>query len=188
LKNLLLITSETLSLFVDWTDRSTCVLFGDGAGALVLQPSKNDTGIMAIKLYTDGTKEKYESILSQNGPQNSHRGYTTMVGRSVFKYAIEYMESSINEILVETGMKISDIDWIIPHQANKRILETLCRMKGFPIEKMIITTEIHANTSSSSIPLAMKVAIDDGRIKKGNKLLLTAVGAGLVWGAAILEI
>jgi 3-oxoacyl-[acyl-carrier-protein] synthase-3 len=189
LKNVLLITCETLSLFVDWTDRSTCVLFGDGAGALVLQPSsEGNRGLVATKLYSDGAKDKYDSILSHNGLQNDHRGYTTMAGRSVFKYAIECMDSSMNEILTENKMTIDDIDWIIPHQANRRILEALCRMKGFPNEKMIITTEGHANTSSSSIPLAMKTAMDDGRIKKGDTLLLTALGAGLVWGSAILNV
>jgi 3-oxoacyl-[acyl-carrier-protein] synthase-3 len=189
LKNVLLISCETLSLFVDWRDRATCVLFGDGAGAVILQSSDTeDSGIIATKLYSDGSKEKHDSILSHYGPQNGNRGYTTMAGRSVFKYAIEYMGSSVNAILSENGLTFDDIDWIIPHQANGRIIEALCRMKGFPIEKMIITTYGHANTSSSSIPLAMKAAIDDGRIKKGDTLLLTAVGAGLVWGAAIVKI
>ncbi|MDR1234427.1 MAG: ketoacyl-ACP synthase III [Holosporales bacterium] len=189
LQNVLLVCCETLSLFVDWTDRATCVLFGDGAGALLLNAAddSSESGLIATKLYTDGSKEKYNSILSHSGPQNDHRGYTTMSGRSVFKYAIEYMSASMNEILDENGMTIDDIDWIIPHQANRRILESLCKIKNFPLEKMIITTQNHANTSSASIPLAMSSAIRDGRIKRGQSILMTALGAGLVYGSAIIR-
>jgi 3-oxoacyl-[acyl-carrier-protein] synthase-3 len=188
LNNILLVCCETLSRFVDWTDRSTCVLFGDGAGALLLQSSEDDhQGLIATKLYTDGSKEKHDSILAHSGPQNGHRGYTTMKGRSVFKYAIEYMDQSVSEILTENNMTFDDIDWIIPHQANRRILESLCKMKNFPTEKMIITTNEHANTSSASIPLAMGYGIENGKIKRGHTILLTALGAGLVWGSAILR-
>ncbi|MDR1391532.1 MAG: ketoacyl-ACP synthase III [Holosporales bacterium] len=189
LKNVLLIGAETLSKFVDWTDRSTCVLFGDGAGAFLLQPSQDDSsGIIATKLYSDGRKEKYEYILAHNGPQNDNRGYTTMSGKAVFKCAIDCMAISINEILDENGMTIDDIDWIVPHQANRRILEALCRMRNFPIEKVIITTQNHANTSSSSIPLAICDAMAKGTIKEGDTLLFTALGAGLVWGSAIVRL
>jgi 3-oxoacyl-[acyl-carrier-protein] synthase-3 len=110
-----------------------------------------------------------------------------MKGQVVFKYAIEYMSQSITEILYENGMTFDDIDWIIPHQANRRILEALCKMKKLPIEKMIITTNEHANTSSASIPLAIGYGIDNGMIKRGHTILLTALGAGLVWGSAILR-
>jgi 3-oxoacyl-[acyl-carrier-protein] synthase-3 len=190
LKNILLVTCETLSLFVDWSDRATCVLFGDGAGAIVLQSADDscESGIIATDLYSDGSKEMYESILAHNGPHNGHRGFTTASGRFVFKCAIECMASAMNSILEKNGMTLDDIDWIVPHQANSRILETLCRMNGFPSEKMIVTIRGHANTSSSSIPLALKAAIDDGRIKKGDTLLLAALGAGIVWGSAILKI
>ena len=189
LKNILLIASETITKFVDWTDRSTCVLFGDGAGALVLQSSNDDSsGILATKLYSNGEEEKFNAILSHNGPQNDHRGYVTMAGRTVFKYAVEYMAQSMKEILSENNMTIDDIDWIIPHQANKRILDTICKMHDFPIEKMIITTENHANTSSASIPLALSETMDKGTIKKGDTLLFTALGAGLVWGSAIVKL
>ncbi|MDR0640801.1 MAG: ketoacyl-ACP synthase III [Holosporales bacterium] len=189
LQNVLLVCCETLSLFVDWTDRSTCVLFGDGAGALLLNAAEDDSpsGLVATKLYTDGSPEKYNSILSHNGPQNDNRGYTTMMGRAVFKYAIENMSASMHEILTENNMTLNDIDWIIPHQANRRILESLCKMKNFPLEKMIITTQDHANTSSASIPLAMCRAIENGRIKKGQTILMTALGAGLVYGSAIIK-
>lgn len=189
LKNVLLIASETITKFVDWTDRSTCVLFGDGAGAFVLQQSDDDdSGIIATKLYSNGEDDKFNSIVSHNGPQNDHRGYVTMAGRTVFKYAIDYMAMSMNEILEENNMTMDDIDWIIPHQANKRILESMCKMRDFPIEKVIITTQEHANTSSASIPLALRDALDKGTVKKGDTLLFTALGAGLVWGSAIVRL
>ncbi|MDR3030931.1 MAG: 3-oxoacyl-ACP synthase, partial [Holosporales bacterium] len=158
-----------------------------GAGAAVLQPSgDNARGIIATKLYSDGTK--YDYILSHDGPQNGYRGYTTMMGRAVFKYAIEYMTISINEILEENNMTMRDIDWIVPHQANKRILESLCKLKDFPMEKVVISIQEHANTSAASIPLAMSQAIESGQIKKGDTLLLTALGAGLSWGSAIIKL
>jgi 3-oxoacyl-[acyl-carrier-protein] synthase-3 len=190
LRNILLVTCETLSLFVDWSDRSTCVLFGDGAGALLLQSADDscESGLIAVDLHSDGSKEKYESILSHNGPQNGHRGFTTMSGRLVFKNAVECMSSSIGSILAKNSMTMDDIDWIVPHQANRRILDTLCRMHDLPSDKMIVTIRGHANTSSSSIPLAIRTAIDDGRIKKGDTLLFSALGAGLVWASAILKI
>jgi 3-oxoacyl-[acyl-carrier-protein] synthase-3 len=188
LNTVLLIGAETLSKFVDWTDRSTCVLFGDGAGAFLLQASTRRNSIIAAKLYSDGKKEKYNHILAHNGPQNDNRGYTTMEGRPVFKQAIDCMASSMNEILKENRMKIDDVDWIVPHQANRRILESLCKIRNFPLEKVIITTQEHANTSSASIPLAIKDGIDTGKIKKGDVILLTALGAGLVWGSAIIRI
>lgn len=189
LQNVLLVASETLTKFVDWTDRSTCVLFGDGAGAFVLQNSNdNSSGIIATKLYSNGSEEKYNFILSHNGEQNGNRGYITMAGRAVFKYAIEYMAMSMDDILKEHNMTMDDIDWIIPHQANRRILESLCKMKDFPIEKVIITTETHANTSSASIPLALDDAISKGTVKKGQTLLFAALGAGLTWGSAIVKL
>ena len=189
LSKVLLIASETITKFVDWTDRSTCVLFGDGAGAMLLEPIKDENdGIIATKLYANGEDEKYNSILSHNGEQNGYRGYITMAGRSVFKYAIDYMSMSMNEILTENGMTLDDIDWIIPHQANRRILESMCKMRDFPIEKVIITTQEHANTSSASIPLALQKELSKGTIKKGSTLLFSALGAGLTWGAAIVKI
>lgn len=189
LKRVLLVASETLTKFVDWTDRSTCVLFGDGAGAFVLEASDDENvGIIATKLYSNGEDEKYSSIISHNGPQNGNRGYITMAGRTVFKYAIDYMAMSMKDILAENNMTIEDIDWIIPHQANKRILESMCKMRDFPIEKVIITTREHANTSSASIPLALSDSLEKGIVKKGDTLLFTALGAGLVWGSAIVRL
>lgn len=188
LKNVLLIASETITKFVDWTDRSTCVLFGDGAGAMILQADNSEAGVIATKLYSNGDEEKLNSILSHNGPQNGGRGYITMSGRTVFKYAIEYMSMAINDILSENGMTMDDIDWIIPHQANKRIIESMCKLEGFPLEKVIVTTQDHANTSSASIPLALNDAVDKNMVKKGDTMLFTAFGAGLVWGSAIVRL
>ncbi|MBQ7524265.1 MAG: ketoacyl-ACP synthase III [Alphaproteobacteria bacterium] len=188
LRKVLLISSETITKFVDWTDRSTCVLFGDGAGAMLLeQTADDDKGIIATKLYANGEEEKYNSILAHNGEQNGNRGYITMAGRSVFKYAIDYMAMSMKEILTENGMTMGDVDWIIPHQANRRIIESMCKMRDFPLEKVIITTQGHANTSSASIPLALRDALDKGTVKRGDTLLLTALGAGLTWGSAIVR-
>ena len=189
LRKVLLISSETITKFVDWTDRSTCVLFGDGAGAMLLEATEDkDTGIIATKLYSNGEEEKYNSILAHNGEQNENRGYITMAGRTVFKYAIDYMAMSMEEILSENSMTIGNIDWIIPHQANRRILESMCRMRDFPLEKVIITTQAHANTSSASIPLALRDALDRETVKRGDTLLFTALGAGLTWGSAIVKI
>ena len=189
LRKVLLIASETITKFVDWTDRSTCVLFGDGAGAMLLETTENDDqGIVATKLYSNGEEEKFNSILAHNGEQNGNRGYITMAGRTVFKYAIDYMSMSMNEILNENGMTMNDIDWIIPHQANRRILESMCKMRDFPLEKVIITTQEHANTSSASIPLALRDALDKRTVKQGDTLLFTALGAGLTWGSAIVKI
>jgi 3-oxoacyl-[acyl-carrier-protein] synthase-3 len=197
LKNVLLVAAETLTKFVDWTDRATCVLFGDGAGAFVLRSIEDGaagpdalggSGIIATKLYSDGSETKHNSILSHGGPQNDNRGYITMVGRAVFKYAIDCMAMSMNEILEENCMTMDDIDWIIPHQANKRILESMCKIRDFPLEKLIVTTQEHANTSSASIPLALSQAMADGKVKSGNTLLFTAMGAGLVWGASIVRV
>lgn len=188
LQKILLVASETITKFVDWTDRSTCVLFGDGAGAMLLEASENDgSGIIATKLYANGEEEKFNSILAHNGPQNDNRGYITMAGRMVFKCAIDYMAMSMNEILAENNMTMNDIDWIVPHQANRRILESMCKMRDFPLEKVIITTQKHANTSSASIPLALRDALDKGAIKPGDTLLFTALGAGLTWGSAIVK-
>lgn len=184
---ILLIGVDTLSKFVDWTDRATCVLFGDGAGACIIEKCSDDSsGIIATKLYSDGSKHNF--IIANQGPQNNHRGYLTMAGRPVFKNAIECMHQSIKEIMDENNMTYDDIDWIIPHQANRRIIESMSSMKNIPMEKIIISIEDHANTSSASIPLALKEEMEKGRIKKGQIILITALGAGLVWGSALIKL
>ena len=186
--NILLIGADTLSLFSDWTDRSTCVLFGDGAGSCLVRKSddQDQSGIISTKLYADG--DKHDLIIIENSEKNDHRGHLTMSGKAVFKYAIEYMYRSMEEILNENNMTFDSIDWIVPHQANKRILESLSKMKNIPIEKIIITIQNHANTSAASIPLALKDSIDSGKIKKGDIVLFTALGAGLTYGSALIKI
>jgi 3-oxoacyl-[acyl-carrier-protein] synthase-3 len=186
-KKVLLIGADALSQFVDWTDRSTCVLFGDGAGACLLESASDQAfeGIVATKLYSDGSK--YELIVANQGPQNDHRGYISMSGKAVFKCAIEHMYTAISEILAENSMTLDDIDWIIPHQANKRIIDSMVSLKGIPAEKIIITVQHHANTSAASIPLALKESLDSGKVRKGQTILVAAFGAGLVWGSAILR-
>jgi 3-oxoacyl-[acyl-carrier-protein] synthase-3 len=187
-KKILLIGAETLTLFTDWTDRSTCVLLGDGAGSCIVKEGKpeDEAGIIDINLFSDG--DKHELITITNSEKNENRGYMTMQGRAVFKHAIEYMYDSMISILKKNKMTFDDIDWIIPHQANRRVLESMSKMKGVPIEKVILTIDRHANTSSASIPLALKTSIDRGIIKEHSTLLLTAIGAGLTWGSAIIRI
>jgi 3-oxoacyl-[acyl-carrier-protein] synthase-3 len=185
-KRVLLIGAETLTLFTDWSDRTTCVLLGDGAGACFVKEAHDESSIVATKLFANG--DKYNLIMIENSEQNDHRGHMTMQGRPVFKCAIEYMYDAMVKILQENNMTFDDIDWIVPHQANRRILESLGKMKGLPVEKVILTIDEHANTSSASIPLALRVAMQNGTIKKGNTLLFTALGAGLVWGSAIVKL
>lgn len=186
-KTILLIGADTLTLFTDWTDRSTCVLFGDGAGACIVKESlEDDCGIIASRLFSDGLKD--DLIVIENSEKNDYRGHMTMQGRPVFKYAIEYMYDSMDKILKGNNMTFEDIDWIIPHQANRRILESMSKMKNVPMEKIIININENANTSSASIPLALRDAMEKGKVKKGDTLLLTALGAGLVWGSAIIKL
>ncbi|MDR0552533.1 MAG: ketoacyl-ACP synthase III [Holosporales bacterium] len=187
-KKVLTIGADALSKFVDWTDRSTCVLLGDGAGACIVKeaPDNSSSGIIDIKLYADGSKSGIMSI--ETSEKNDSRGYFTMQGRAVFKCAVDYMYDAMVAVLTKNNMTFDDVDWIVPHQANKRILEAMHKINGLPIEKVIITIEEHANTSSASIPLAIKKSMDDETIKKGDTLLIAAIGAGLVWGSAILRI
>ena len=184
---ILLIGSETMSKIVDWTDRSTCVLFGDGAGSCIVKRADNDEHrIIATKLYSDG--DKYDQIVIHNSEKNNCMGHMTMKGSEVFKSAIRCMADSINNILCENNMTIGDMDWIVPHQANARIIKSLCELNGFPLEKAIISLQNHANTSSATIPLAIEHGINVGKIKSGDMLLLTAMGAGLTWGSAIVKL
>jgi 3-oxoacyl-[acyl-carrier-protein] synthase-3 len=187
-QNILLIGAETLTLFTDWTDRSTCVLLGDGAGSCIVREGNNSdyAGIIDIKLFSDG--DEHELITITNSEKNENRGHMTMQGRAVFKRAIEHMYDSMAIILEKNNMTFDDIDWIIPHQANRRVLESMSKMKNVPMEKVILTIDKHANTSSASIPLAWKTSMDQGKVKSGDVLLLTAIGAGLTWGSAIVRI
>ena len=191
-KTALVIGAESLSKIVDWTDRNTCVLFGDGAGAAVLRAcegdgSKNDKGILATKIYADGTHYDY---LKTNGGVSSTQtaGFVSMDGKEVFKFAIPALTQGAEAVAAMAGYKISDIDWLIPHQANIRIISNVGEKLGLPEEKVIVAVDHHGNTSAASIPLALSENMESGKIKKGDLVVLTAMGAGFTWGGAIIRL
>ncbi len=190
-KRALVIGSETFSRLLDWTDRTTCVLFGDGAGAVVVesqaQPgTREDRGILCSHLRSDG---RYRSKLYVDGGPSSTGtvGHLRMEGRAVFKHAVAMISDVIEDAFQATGYGAKDIDWFVPHQANKRIIDDSARKLGIPPEKVILTVEKHGNTSAASIPLALAVGIADGRIKRGNLVLLEAMGGGFTWGATLVR-
>jgi 3-oxoacyl-[acyl-carrier-protein] synthase-3 len=190
-KRALVIGAETFSRLLDWTDRTTCVLFGDGAGAVVvegqLQPgTREDRGILTSHLRSDG---RYRSKLYVDGGPSSTGtvGHLRMEGRAVFKHAVAMISDVIEDALEATGYTAKDVDWFVPHQANKRIIDDSAHKLGIPPEKVIITVEKHGNTSAASIPLALSVGIADGRIKRGNLVLLEAMGGGFTWGSCLLR-
>ncbi len=190
-KRALVIGSETFSRILDWTDRTTCVLFGDGAGAVVVesqpQPgTRGDRGILTSHLRSDG---RYRSKLYVDGGPSSTGtvGHLRMEGRAVFKHAVAMISDVIEDAFRASGYGAQDIDWFVPHQANKRIIDDSARKLGIPPEKVILTVEKHGNTSAASIPLALSVGVADGRIKPGNLVLLEAMGGGFTWGATLLR-
>jgi 3-oxoacyl-[acyl-carrier-protein] synthase III len=188
---ILLIGAETMSRLMDWTDRSTCVLFGDGAGALVLRASEgrgdpSDRGVFNTKLYSDG--RLHDLLYVDGGPSTTGTtGQLRMLGKEVFKHAVINISDSIEASVRDSGVAISDIDWFVPHQANQRILDATARRLKVPTERFISTIKEHGNTSAASVPLALDVAVQDGRIKRGDLVLLEAMGGGLTWGAALLR-
>lgn len=182
-KNALVAGSEILSRVVDWNDRNTCVLFGDGSGAVVLQAS-DKPGVIGCKLYADGS---HKEILDLPSGIYSNPGVITMKGREVFKLAVTGMANAVLELLAEQNLTINDIDWIVPHQANYRIIDLVIEKLQFPREKVVFRMAQHANTSSASIPLAMHSAINDGDIKRGQNILMVAFGGGLTWGAGLFR-
>ncbi len=185
IKYALVIGAEIMSRIVDWEDRSTCVLFGDGAGAVVMKSEMGRSGIISTNLYSDGNVD----ILCTNGGISStgDSGKICMNGREVFKHAVDKLTASVEETLKCNNLKITDIDWVIPHQANIRIIEAVVKKLDFPIEKVINTVDKHANTSAASIPLALDYAIQESKIKSGNLVLLISIGAGLTWGSVLLH-
>lgn len=187
-KNILLIGAESMSKLVDWNDRNTCVLFGDGAGAVVIKAvdSNEHEGIMACQINADGC---YESILYTDGGVSSTKtaGVMKMLGKEVFKHAVEKMSKTLLDLLQETNYAQDDVDWIIPHQANARILDAIATRLSFPREKMVMTLDKHANTSAATIPLALDQHVRTGKIKSNDLIMLTALGGGLTWGGAILR-
>lgn len=185
IKYALVIGAEIMSRIVDWEDRSTCVLFGDGAGAVIIKSEMDSSGIISTNLHSDGNV----NILCTNGGVSStdDSGKICMNGREVFKHAVDKLTASVEGTLRCNNLKITDIDWLIPHQANIRIIEAVVKKLDFPIEKVINTVDKHANTSAASIPLALDYAIQESKIKSGNLVLLIAIGAGLTWGSVLLR-
>ena len=182
----LVIGSETFSRILDWEDRTTCVLFGDGAGALVLAGEEGDSGILATRLHADGRHN--DMLFVDGGPSTTGTvGKLRMKGREVFRHAVVNLAAVLREVLDEAGLTPADVDWVVPHQANARILDATAKKLGLPPAKVIVTVDQHANTSAASVPLALDVAVRDGRIKRGDLLVLEAMGGGFTWGAAALR-
>jgi 3-oxoacyl-[acyl-carrier-protein] synthase-3 len=184
----LVIGSETFSRILDWEDRATCVLFGDGAGAVVLEAEEGggDRGILATRLHADG---RHNQLLFVDGGVSTTGtvGKLRMKGKEVFRHAVANLAEVLNETLAATGHHADEIDWVVPHQANKRILDATARKLGLDPAKVIVTVDQHANTSAASVPLALDVAVRDGRIKPGDLVMLEAMGGGFTWGAALVR-
>lgn len=189
----LVIGAETFSRILDWEDRTTCVLFGDGAGAIVLEAREFPTedaasapGIIATRLHTDG--EHNELLYVDGGPSTTQTvGKLRMRGREVFRHAVVNLAGVLEEVLAETGHAPGEIDWVVPHQANARILDATAKKLGLSPDRMVKTVELHANTSAASVPLAFDLAVRDGRIQPGNLVMLEAMGGGFTWGASLLR-
>ncbi len=187
----LVIGAETFTRILDWTDRTTCVLFGDGAGAIVLEASTqsgelSDRGVLTCHLRADGRHR--EKLYVDGGPSTTQTaGFLRMEGKEVFKHAVGMITDVIHASFDATGKSAEDIDWFVPHQANRRIIEASAKKLGIPIEKVVITVDQHGNTSAASIPLALDHAVRDGRIKPGDLVLLEAMGGGFTWGATLIR-
>ena len=188
----LVVGAETLSRIVDWTDRSTAIIFGDGAGAVVLKPA-DEPGILSTHLHADGS---YVDLL--HCPVGPSKGFTydaqgrlemfiRMTGNEIFKVAVKSLGALVDETLAANGLDQSALDWLVPHQANIRIIQATAKKLGMPMEKVIVTVQDHGNTSAASVPLALDVGVRDGRIKRGDLILLEAFGGGLTWGSALIR-
>jgi 3-oxoacyl-[acyl-carrier-protein] synthase-3 len=186
-RNALVVGAEIYSRILDWTDRGTCVLFGDGAGAVVLLPSA-EPGILTAHLHADG---RYSDVLCVPGSMSegvvTGTPFVRMNGGAVFKFAVTVLAEVAHEALVATGLTADDVDWLIPHQANIRIIEATAKRIGMPMERVVTTVDRHANTSAASIPLALDEAARDGRIRPGQRVLLAGVGGGFTWGSILLR-
>ncbi len=186
-RNALVVGSEIYSKIIDWNDRSTCVLFGDGAGAVVLSQS-DEAGILSSHLHANGS---YKDMLSVSGSISDGaiqgRPYVSMDGGSVFKFAVKVLEDVVREAVDKNKLQPADIDWLIPHQANIRIIRSTAKKLGIPLDKVVVTVDKHGNTSAASVPLALDVAVRDGRIKENDTLLLEAFGGGFTWGSVLLR-
>ncbi len=188
-KRALVIGAETFSRILDWEDRGTCVLFGDGAGAVVIEGVESDgaaveRGVLSTHLHADG--RYHDSLYVDGGPSSTRTtGYLRMKGREVFRHAVLNLAKVIEETLVANDLTAEDIDWLVPHQANKRIIDNTARRLGLAPEKIVLTVDHHGNTSAASVPLALSEAVGDGRIQQGDLVLMEAMGGGFTWGAAL---
>lgn len=190
-RNALVIGAETFSRILDWEDRSTCVLFGDGAGAVVLRAENGmagpeDRGVLSTHIYSDG--RYHDALYVDGGPSSTKTvGHVRMEGKEVFRHAVVRMAEAIDAALEANGLTPGDIDWLVPHQANLRIIEAMARRLNLPQDRVVITVDRHANTSAASIPLALSEAIGDKRIQPGDLVLLEGMGAGFTWGSALVR-
>lgn len=186
----LVIGAETMSRILDWEDRTTCVLFGDGAGAVVLEAqdvAEDGPGLLATKLHADGAHNQL--LYVDGGPSTTGAaGHIRMKGREVFRHAVVNLAEVLGEALAEVGLTSADVDWVVPHQANQRILDATARKLSLDPEKVVVTVDRHANTSAASVPLALDTAVRDGRIKPGDLVILEAMGGGFTWGASLLRV
>lgn len=187
----IVIGSETFSRILDWSDRTTCVLFGDGAGAVVLEAAEGagtmaDRGILASSLRSDGSHR--DKLFVDGGPSTTGTvGHLRMEGKEVFKHAVGMITDVVEDVMTRGNITAQDIDWFVPHQANKRIIDASARKLGIAPEKVVMTVHLHGNTSAASVPLALETAVSDGRIKSGDLVLLEAMGGGFTWGAVLLR-
>ena len=190
-RTVMVIGAETFSRILDWDDRATCVLFGDGAGAVILsaEPGRgeiSDRGVMAVKLHSDGAH--HDLLYVDGGPSSTGAvGVVRMEGRKVFQHAVNKLAAVAHEALDAAGATAEQVDWMVPHQANLRIIEATARKTGLPMQKVVVTVQDHGNTSAASIPLALSAAVEAGRITRGDLLLMEAIGGGLAWGAAVMR-
>ena len=183
-KRILLIGAEKMSSILDWTDRATCVLFGDGAGAVIVEAGEGDRGILSTHIFADGALS--EILCTTGGPSTTgDAGFIYMEGKEVFRHAVNYMADVVHKVVEANNLSEGDIDWLVPHQANIRIIEATGKKLNLPMDKVVVTVDRHGNTSAASIPLALCEAVTDGRIKQGDLVLFEALGAGLTWGAVL---
>ena len=182
----LVIGAETFSRILDWEDRTTCVLFGDGAGAVVLKAEEGTRGVLATRLHADGRHNQL--LYVDGGPSTTQTvGKLRMKGQEVFRHAVTNLAQVLREVMEAAGLDVSEIDWVVPHQANRRILDATARKLGLPAERVIVTVDQHANTSAASVPLALDAGVRDGRVQRGDLLVLEAMGGGFTWGAAAIR-
>jgi 3-oxoacyl-[acyl-carrier-protein] synthase III len=190
-KRALVIGAETFSRILDWKDRNTCVLFGDGAGALIIEAHEgngvsSDRGLLCTHLFSDGAH--YEKLYVDGGPSSTQTaGVVHMDGKEVFRHAVVNLAAAVDAAIASTGVTAADIDWLVPHQANRRIMDGMAHRLKLPPEKVVYTIDRHANTSAASIPLALAEAVNDGRIQRGQLVLMEAMGGGFTWGSALLR-